>query len=479
MKNQNNPAQTTEPIGAEVLLIGFTGSLGSGCTFISEGIKNILGDNCRYYRISSVLREEAKKRGKKKPTTSYLQDLGNELRTKKLDILAEKTLERIKKDAGDNPQLYNKDTIILLDGIRNDGEVRFFRQFPHFYLISVHASRETRKGRLVGDSPQHRFKNEKQFDIANKRDESEDVTYGQQVSRCNYLADIIIDNERAISIAAEAEVSSYIHSIIEKYIKPIQAVHQREEPAADRPPSIDETLMTMAYCISKKSSCLKRKVGTVIAYVESFEKLRGKDPREDSHIQFQVLSAGYNDVPLGTIACVFTSYKKCYRDYLKEEQAKKIRCCWNCGENIPKNILCPYCEKKNNPVRTTTCKKCGATLPTYKCAKCKTNVFEILIAGKEPSQSKFLDMCRSLHAEETAIISLAGINKAGKGELVLYTTTYPCNLCANKIVAAGIKRVIFAEPYTIKEAEKILGDAEVRVVKFQGIKSTAYFRLYS
>jgi deoxycytidylate deaminase len=251
-----------------------------------------------------------------------------------------------------------------------------------------------------------------------------------------------------------------------------------KRPAPDRPPTIDETLMTIAYCLSKRSSCVKRKVGAVIAHIAQFEELKDRDPREDSHIQFQVLSGGYNDVPLGSPACVFMNSQNCYRDHLKQSQAKRIKCCPNCGESIPNKIACPYCSKKN-PVGDDTCKNCIATIPAYKCTKCKTEVFRFLSAGEDESQSKLLDMCRSLHAEENAIIGLTGVNKTGKGEIVLYTTTYPCNLCANKIVAAGINKVVFAEPYTIKEAEKILAGADIDVVKFKGVKSTAYFRVYS
>jgi deoxycytidylate deaminase len=44
---------------------------------------------------------------------------------------------------------------------------------------------------------------------------------------------------------------------------------------------------------------------------------------------------------------------------------------------------------------------------------------------------------------------------------------------------AGIKEVVYADPYTMKDAEKTLGNSKVKVRKFQGIKSTAFFRLYS
>jgi deoxycytidylate deaminase len=125
------------------------------------------------------------------------------------------------------------------------------------------------------------------------------------------------------------------------------------------------------------------------------------------------------------------------------------------------------------------CVKCDATIQPYKCENCGVDVFDVLVPRDNQSASKLLDMCRSLHGEENGIIGLAGVAKTGSGRLVLYTTTYPCNLCANKIVAAGIKEVVFAEPYTIREAEKILDAGGVNVRKFEGIKSTAYFRLYS
>ena len=64
-------------------------------------------------------------------------------------------------------------------------------------------------------------------------------------------------------------------------------------------------------------------------------------------------------------------------------------------------------------------------------------------------------------------------------DATLYTTTYPCNLCASKIVKLGIKRVIYAEPYPMEEAKEIFRQQEGMDVRcFEGVKSAAYFRLY-
>ena len=68
--------------------------------------------------------------------------------------------------------------------------------------------------------------------------------------------------------------------------------------------------------------------------------------------------------------------------------------------------------------------------------------------------------------------------RASTDSLVLFTTTQPCNLCANKIVTAGINKVVFAEPYFMPESEKILTDGKVETQRFEGVKSSAYFRLY-
>lgn len=59
-----------------------------------------------------------------------------------------------------------------------------------------------------------------------------------------------------------------------------------------------------------------------------------------------------------------------------------------------------------------------------------------------------IEFSRAVHAEMEAIISVARNGKAGLMGGTLYSTTFPCHSCARHIVAAGIKRVIYIEPYT-------------------------------
>mgnify|MGYP001029677527 CR=1 FL=1 len=62
-----------------------------------------------------------------------------------------------------------------------------------------------------------------------------------------------------------------------------------------------------------------------------------------------------------------------------------------------------------------------------------------------PSGEKH-ELCRGSHAEANAIAQAAanGININGA---TLYCTTQPCIYCAKLCVNAGIKRIVFSEPY--------------------------------
>jgi cytidine deaminase len=69
-----------------------------------------------------------------------------------------------------------------------------------------------------------------------------------------------------------------------------------------------------------------------------------------------------------------------------------------------------------------------------------------------------LEFGRDIHAEMSAISDAArkGLMTA-KG--VIYTTTFPCHLCAKHIVAAGISRVVYLEPYPKSYARQLHSDS--------------------
>ena len=72
------------------------------------------------------------------------------------------------------------------------------------------------------------------------------------------------------------------------------------------------------------------------------------------------------------------------------------------------------------------------------------------------------ELCRGLHAEMNALLqaSQCGVKISGA---TLYTTTYPCSLCAKMLVNTGIKRVVTLTDYPDALAKEILSAANVKV----------------
>jgi deoxycytidylate deaminase len=69
-----------------------------------------------------------------------------------------------------------------------------------------------------------------------------------------------------------------------------------------------------------------------------------------------------------------------------------------------------------------------------------------------------IEFGRMIHAEMSAISDAARLGRPTKGA-TLYCTTFPCHLCAKHIVAAGIDRVVFLEPYPKSYSQKLHGDS--------------------
>ncbi|MBR2927967.1 MAG: hypothetical protein IKC24_02290 [Oscillospiraceae bacterium] len=186
--------------------------------------------------------------------------------------------------------------------------------------------------------------------------------------------------------------------------------------ATDKSPTEVESIMCMAYSNSLRSSCLKRKVGAVIV---------------DS--KGNVFSSGYNEVPLLEKPCL-NMYGGCYRSVSKN----KIEQLFN-KDGVPGDLK-----------------------------------------GSVMAQVKLLEKCRALHAEENAILNVARFGSAAVlKDATLYTTTYPCNLCANKIAQVGIKKVVYYEPYPVEEAKITLEKAHVEQEMFEGITFNSYFRVFN
>ena len=68
-----------------------------------------------------------------------------------------------------------------------------------------------------------------------------------------------------------------------------------------------------------------------------------------------------------------------------------------------------------------------------------------------------------LHAEANAITKLARSSNNSDGS-TLYVTAAPCIECAKLIIQAGIRRVVYGEPYRIADGLQLLQRAGIELV---------------
>src|SRR5690606_23480719 len=97
-----------------------------------------------------------------------------------------------------------------------------------------------------------------------------------------------------------------------------------------------------------------------------------------------------------------------------------------------------------------------------------------------------IEYSRSIHAEMEAIVSAARSGKSGMVGGTLYTTTFPCHNCARHIVAAGISRVFYVEPYAKSLALELHGDSisvlesenKVAFMQYEGVGPGSVLKLF-
>lgn len=397
-------ASAIQYLKPETIVIGLSGPLSSGCSTVAKYLSK--KHKFQLVRLSDIIRQ-----GFTNPTAKDLQDKGDELRKKNgAATLVEMAFRKLLKDAPEK---------IVIDGIRNPGEIKYLRRFSNFFLIGLDASRQERLRRYrikTGENISDRAF----FEIDERDSGKGQPAYGQDVTRCIDLADFqIINNE---SWDSDLNVQDLLFKKADVLLSLI------EEPGSKRP-SIREIGMHIAYSASLMSPCLKRQVGaTVTRAIENTE-------------EELAVAVGYNRPPEGVPNC-YSRFRECYRDSLKTKLQDKIKS-----------------EAKELK------------------AERATELANIFLAYPE---IKRLDYCQSIHAEESAILQVAKLGGTSLNGTNLYSTTFPCLLCAKVIIQTGISKIIYNEAYPIEEAWDLLAKrlGEKNLIRFEGVKSLAFFKLF-
>lgn len=436
------------------IIIGLAGAVGCNLGEVLDEIKNqftIFGYEVRTVKVSSIIKAyfeknplPAKHQGVDLSRVSaedryrILQDLGNEMRRglglnvlatlaiKEISIGRELQIAENDSGAGDPPR-----TVYLIDQLKNPAEVELLKEVYKnvFYLVGVLSPEESRIEQL------------KQEGIGSvsaqelvERDRNEDHRYGQRLEKTIQYADYFIRHRLgAIKVLS----------------KPCERFAKLVHGSNGITPTRDESGMYAAHSASLKSACLSRQVGAAIANKKG-----------------SILSLGWNDVPMAggglytadvednDKRCVHLG-RKCYNDYYKRQLSNSV---------------------------VSAIKGLGLKLNED-----DLSAISDVVVDETPVGS-LIEYSRAIHAEMEAILNLARTEGASTHGATLYSTTYPCHNCARHIIASGIDRVVYIEPYEKSLATTLHFDAiskdkveagKVLFENFEGVSPRRYAAFFA
>jgi len=344
-------------------------------------------------------------------------------------ILASMAIQALEQDAN----VFDR---IVVDGIRNLSEIEFLRdRFGNrFFLFALECPLSHRWERLR-PSYEQAGRSMEDFLKDDARDQNEELDYGQQVQHCVDQADVLIDNSDDVSQAdlrgKLVDYAELMLGIRYRYARPI------------------EIYMNVAYSASHGSKCIKRQVGAVL--VNAAPNVMG-----------EVVGQGFNENPIHTLPCIEEPKYgadlekhipgKCYRDIVRQEAFVDL---------VKKETMCPRCGRK---LELST-----AYGPPWECKSCDCDLEDYFWPERA------MTMCTAIHAEVAAILSAGGRAK----NTTLYTTTFPCFQCAEKLTQAGITDIVFNEVYPDVRAADRLHIAGINALRFEGVRSRRFDEIFS
>lgn len=318
----------------------------------------------------------------------------------------------------------------IVNSLKHPDEVHRLRQiYPRgFYLVGVHPDEKVRLSYL-------KRKGINDQDIAKliERDQDEHVTSGQRLNDTFHMSDffVCLDNNRL-------KLQNSLLRIFDLLFG---------DPY--KTPTFDEYAMFMAFTASLRSADLSRQVGAVVAKGNEIISTGANDcPKFGGGLYWPELSATTNLI----------EDKEDGRDYKRGEDSNKIE-----QRKIIDGIL----------------------------KKAESQGIDIDALRKALDDSRINDLTeygRVVHAEMEALLSCAR-NNVSTREAQLFCTTFPCHNCAKHIIAAGIKRVVFIEPYQKSKAIEFHTDSisvgfeppekTVHFEPFVGVGPRRFFDLFS
>ena len=306
------------------MIIGLTGTLRAGKGTLVDVLKK---HDFKHYSVREFLIKEIKKREKPVNRDSMIE-IANELRKRNSQSFIVEQLYNKAREGG-------KDSVI--ESIRTKGEVNFLRKYgkEDFFLVAVDADQKTRYDRAVkAQSETDNVSFEKFVEQEEKEMFSED-SGKQNLSYCIGYSDYVFINNYPTIEEAKMEFAKGKNG----FVNLIEGVRRR--------PSFGEEYMTSAYNFSKRSTCIRRKTGAVIAKNDVF------------------VSEGYNGAPSGSPHC--TDIGECLREKLNIPSGMRDEICRAIHAEINAILNAPTKDERKGAIMYAT------TSPCTSCARIISN----------------------------------------------------------------------------------------------------------
>lgn len=311
--------------------------------------------------------------------------------------------------------------------VKHPDEVRVLREVykAGFYLIALHASEEDRLQHLTTLDGMSLDEAERLV----RRDQGDnEPSYGQQTRDTFQMADVFILQGPKMS----ENLDRFLGLI---FGNPLIT------------PTRDEHAMFMAYSASLRSADLSRQVGAVL--------------RKDG---VGIVGAGCNDVPAPGGGLYWpddaTFDSRDYRfprklggtDGHDSNERHKREIADDVVRRVKEDVVGSLARILAQFEKRST--EAGSSVPTLLLEQLK-EVGDIELTGlSQTLQSSVLktrifditEFGRAVHAEMEALLSCTRNGTSTRGATLL-CTTFPCHNCAKHIVDAGIRRVVYIEPY--------------------------------
>ncbi len=462
---------------AEVVF-GFVYPVGANADPVENVLKNYLTQyeyKTEEFRISNQLRSLdlgiSFEKLSKFAEMGALMDAGNAARerSKSDSILAVMAVNDIadKRQADEQKRPMARERVAhLVRSLKRPEEVRLLREIyrPGFYLIGIADDDDSQRAFLTDEMGL----DDDQARRLMQRDQDERRLHGQRTRDTFYLADVFVELRED---KYKAQLARFLDLV---FGHPFRTPHR------------DEHVMFMAYASAARSAQLGRQVGAAVATPEG-----------------EVLSVGMNEVPCPRGGPYWETDEDDRRDH-----KEKIDSNFQHRDLIVKSILKTLDDKlmtaKNveKLVRSVLAKTlphgiAGAADPNRTVADLMGSVAEMTIADDGASKAihssdlrDITEYGRAVHAEMDAILTCARLGISVRNKY-LYVTTFPCHNCTRHIIAAGIKKVFYIEPYPKSKARDLHSDAicftereakksgRIPFVPFVGIGPRRYLDLFS